>query len=34
LGQAGARALVAGNFVFNAENPVNTIQNLRQIAST
>jgi len=34
LGQAGARALVAGNFVFNAENPVNTIHDLRQIASS
>ncbi|MFM7724326.1 MAG: ribulose-phosphate 3-epimerase [Bacteroidota bacterium] len=34
LGQAGARALVAGNFVFNAENPVNTIHDLRQIVSS
>jgi ribulose-phosphate 3-epimerase len=34
LGQAGARALVAGNFVFNAENPVNTIHDLSQIVSS
>lgn len=34
LGQAGARALVAGNFVFNAENPVNTIHDLHQITSS
>jgi len=34
LGQAGATALVAGNFVFNSENPVNTIHDLRQIVSS
>jgi ribulose-phosphate 3-epimerase len=31
LGQAGARALVAGNFVFNSENPLSTIHELSLI---
>jgi ribulose-phosphate 3-epimerase len=30
LAEAGADALVAGNFIFNAENPVDTIRQMKQ----
>jgi ribulose-phosphate 3-epimerase len=33
LVQAGADVLVAGSFVFNAENPIATIQNLKEITT-
>lgn len=33
LAEAGADVLVAGSFVFTAENPIETIANLKQVAS-
>ncbi|WP_073310137.1 ribulose-phosphate 3-epimerase [Flavobacterium terrae] len=33
LAEAGADVLVAGSFVFNAENPIQTISDLKKIAS-
>ena len=32
LVQAGANALVAGNFVFSSANPIETISNLKKIS--
>jgi ribulose-phosphate 3-epimerase len=33
LTEAGAEALVAGNFVFSSKNPINTIADLKEITS-
>jgi len=33
LAKAGADVLVAGNFVFKADNPITTISNLKKITS-